>query len=140
MIVLDSTILIDLFQGNYVARRFMDYITSTFPEEEVVTTAVNYYEVFLGINHRRSTKEEIFFREFFSNIDVINLDQSAAEEASRIMALLLKKGRPAKALDVLIAGIAKTNGATKLVARDIHFECISDVVKFKILVYDSEPK
>ncbi len=130
----DSTILIDLFQGNDVARRFMDYITSTFPEEEVTTTAVNYYEVFLGINHRRSRKEEIFFRKFFSNIDVIDLDVKAAEEASRIMALLLSKGRPAKVLDVLIAGIAKTNGATKLVARDRHFECISGAVNFEIFL------
>jgi tRNA(fMet)-specific endonuclease VapC len=140
MIILDSTILIDLFQGNDVARRFMDYITNFFPEDGVATTAVNYYEVYTGINHRRSKKEELFFREFFSNINILDLDQKAAEEASRIMARLLSDGRPIKSLDVLIAGIAKANGATKLVARDRHFECISDVVDFEILVYKSQSK
>ncbi len=140
MIVLDSTILIDLFQGNDIARRFMDYIISYFPEEEVVTTAINYYEVFLGINHRRSKKEEIFFTKFFSSISVLDFDFRAAEEASRIMANLLSKGRPVKTLDIFIAGVAKANGATKLVARDRHFECISDVVDFEILNYGSMTK
>jgi predicted nucleic acid-binding protein len=135
MIVLDSTILIDLFQGNDIARRFLNHIAESFPEDGIATTAVSYYEIYVGINHRKSKKEERFFRKFFSDIVILDLDQKAAEHASRIMARLLCDGRPIKSLDVLIAGIAKSNGATKLVARDRHFECISDVVDFEILVY-----
>ena len=62
MIVLDSTILIDLFQGNDVARRFLDYIAEFFPEDGIATTSVSYYEIYVGINHRKSKKEERFFR------------------------------------------------------------------------------
>lgn len=140
MIVLDSTILIDLFQGNNVARRFLDYITNFVPEDDVATTAVNYYEIYLGINHKKSKKEDLFFREFLRDITILDLDRKAAEEASRIMARLLSDGRPIKSLDVLIAGIAKANGATKVISRDRHFECISDVVDFEILVYESQMK
>lgn len=140
MIVLDSTILIDLFQGNNVARRFLDYITNFVPEDDVATTAVNYYEIYLGINHRKSKKEDLFFREFLRDITILDLDRKAAEEASKIMAHLLSDGRPIKSLDVLIAGIAKANSATQVISRDRHFECISDVVDFEILVYESQMK
>lgn len=140
MIVLDSTILIDLFQGNNVARRFLDYITNFVPEDDVATTAVNYYEIYLGINHRKSKKEDLFFREFLRDITILDLDRKAAEEASKIMARLLSDGRPIKSLDVLIAGIAKANSATQVISRDRHFECISDVVDFEILVYESQMK
>jgi tRNA(fMet)-specific endonuclease VapC len=104
----------------------------------VATTAVSYYEVFAGINHRNSRKEAAFFGEFFSNIEILNLDCMAAEEASKIMAGLLRKGCPVKPLDALIAGIAKANGATKIIAGDRHFEYISEVVDFKIVVYNAQ--
>ncbi len=140
MIVLDSTILVDIFQGNDIARRFLDHVLNFFPDDDVATTAVNYYEIYMGINHRKSKKGDLFFREFLRDITILDLDRKSAEEANKIMARLLSDGRPIKSLDVLIAGIAKANGATRLVSRDRHFECISDVVDFEILVYESQMK
>jgi len=136
MIIFDSTVLIDLFKGNRIAKALISEVIDSLLSEAVATTTVSYYEVFTGINHRNSKKEDAFFRQFFSNIEVLNLDCTAAEEASKIMAELLRKGWPVKPLDALIAGIAKANGATKIIAGDRHFEYISEVVDFEIVVYN----
>ncbi len=140
MIIFDSTVLIDLFKGNSIAETLITEVIDSPLSEAVATTAVSYYEVFTGINHRNSRKEDAFFRQFFSNIEVLDLDRTAAEEASKIMARLLSKGCPVKPLDALIAGIAKANGATKIIAGDRHFECISEVVDFEIVVYNAHKR
>jgi tRNA(fMet)-specific endonuclease VapC len=140
MIIFDSTVLIDLFKGNNIAEALIAEVTDSPLDEAVATTAVSYYEVFTGIKHRDSRKEDAFFRQFFTNIEVLDLDRKAAEEASKIMARLLSKGCPVKPLDALIAGIAKANGATKIIAGDRHFECISEVVDFEIVVYNAQKR
>ncbi len=137
MIILDSTVLIDLFKGNNVAKALIDEVNESPEDETVATTVISYYEIFTGIKHRASSKEDAFFRQFFANIEILDLDRKAAEEASEIMARLLNEGCPVKPLDVLIAGIAKANGANKIIAGDRHFECISGIVDFEIAVYNA---
>ena len=49
------------------------------------------------------------------------------------MANLLTIGKPVNALDVLIAGIAVTNGADKIASTDKRFDDISKVTGLEIL-------
>jgi len=51
------------------------------------------------------------------------------------MADLLTMGRPVNTLDVLIAGIAITNGAEKIATRDKDFMEISEVSLLETLFY-----
>lgn len=127
MIVLDTSSLIDFFRGEEKAREFMD--------DDVTTTVISYYEILSGIKHRKARKEEQFFRRFFSEIEVLDFDRKAAEEASDIMGRLLSLGTPVNSTDVLIAGIAAANGAEKIVSRDGDFITIGKVSKFDVLVY-----
>lgn len=127
MIVLDTGALIDFFRGEENARKFMD--------EDVTTTIISYYEILSGIKHRKARKEEQFFRRFFSEIEVLDFDLKAAEEASDIMGRLLSLGTPVNSMDVLIAGIAAANGAEKIISRDTDFISIGKVSKFDVLVY-----
>ena len=127
MIVVDTSTLIDFFRGLEETREFMD--------DDVTTTIISYYEIFSGIKHRKARKEEQFFRRFFSEIEVLDFDLKAAEEASDIMGRLLNLGTPVNSTDVLIAGIAAANGAEKIISRDSDFISIGKVSKFDVLVY-----
>ncbi|WP_440955828.1 type II toxin-antitoxin system VapC family toxin [Methanosarcina sp. Mfa9] len=127
MIVLDTSTLIDFFRGVEKTREFMD--------EDVTTTSVSYYEILSGVKHRKARKEEQFFRRFFSEIEVLDFDLRAAEEASDIMGRLLGLGTPVNSADVLIAGIAVVNGAEKIVSRDRDFISIGKVSELDVLIY-----
>lgn len=127
MIVLDTSALIDFFRGVENTREFMD--------NDVTTTVITYYEILSGVKHRKARKEEQFFRRFFSEIDVLNFDLKAAEEASDIMGRLLSLGTPVNSTDVLIAGIAVVNGAEKIVSRDRDFINIGKVSNLDVFIY-----
>jgi tRNA(fMet)-specific endonuclease VapC len=127
MIILDTSVLIDFFRGEEKTREFLD--------EDVTTTIISYYEIFSGAKHRKARKEEQFFKRFFSEIEVLDFDLKAAEEASDIMSRLLSLGTPVNSMDVLIAGIASANGAEKIVSRDSDFISIEKVSKFDVLIY-----
>ena len=127
MIVFDTSALIDLFRGSEKIREFVS--------DDAATTMISCYEIFAGINHRRSEREEQFFRRFFSGIEILEFDMRAAEKAGLIMGQLLIQGTPVNTLDVLIAGTAITNGAERLLSRDRDFEKISQVSELAILIY-----
>ena len=126
MIVLDTSVLIDYFRG-----KSFDIVENS----DAVTTVITYHEIISGIKHKKAKKEEIFFRRFFSDIKVLDFDLKASEESSEIMGRLLNIGKIVNTLDVLIAGIAVTNGADKIVSRDKDFLEISKVTGLEIEVY-----
>ncbi len=128
MIVLDTSILIDYFKGKNIS---FNFVTNS----DAATTVITYHEILSGIKHRKAKKEEVFYRRFFSDIKVLDFDLKAGEESSNIMARLLSLGKLVNTLDVLIAGIAITNGADKIVSRDKDFLEISKVTGLEIEVY-----
>lgn len=101
----------------------------------MTTTVITYYEIFSGVKYRKARKEEQFLRKFFSEIDVLDFDRKAAEEASDIMGRLLSLGIPVNSTNVLIAGIAVVNGTEKIVSRNIDFISIGKVSELEVLVY-----
>ena len=127
MIILDTSALIDLFRGREEIRKAMG--------GDVASTVVNYHEIFAGIKHRKAKAEERFFRRFFSDIRILELDPVAAERSSEIMGRLLTLGISVNDLDVLIAGIAVANGAETLFTRDSDFESIAKVTELNIKTY-----
>lgn len=128
MIVLDTSVLIDYFRGKNSS---FDFVSNS----DAATTVVTYHEILSGIKHRKAKKEEAFYRRFFSDIKILDLDLKAVEESSDIMARLLSQGRVVNTLDVLISGIAMTNGADKIVSRDKDFLEISKVTGLEIEIY-----
>jgi predicted nucleic acid-binding protein len=128
MIVVDTSVLIDFFKGK---NKSFDISENS----EAVTTTITYHEIFSGLKHKKAKKEEMFFRRFFSDIIILDFDLMASEESSEIMARLLSIGKTVNTLDVLIAGIAVTNGADKIISRDRDFLEISKVTELDIEVY-----
>ncbi len=128
MIVLDTSVLIDYFKGE---NKSFDFVTNS----DAAATVISYHEILSGIKHKKAKKEEAFYRRFFSNIKILEFGLKASEESSSIMARLLSLGKLVNTLDVLIAGIAITNGAEKIVSRDKDFLEISKVTGLEIEVY-----
>lgn len=128
MIVVDTSVLIDYFKGNNESFDISE-------NSDAVTTTITYHEIFSGIKHKKARKEEMFFRRFFSDITILDYDLKASEESSEIMARLLSIGKIVNTLDVLIAGIAITNGAEKIISRHMDFLEISKVTRLEIEVY-----
>ena len=127
MIILDTSALIDLFRGGNEIRMAIG--------SDVASTAINYHEIYVGIKHHKAKAEERFFRRFFSDIKILDLDRTSAEESCEIMSRLLALGISVNAFDVLIAGIAVANGAETLITRDRDFESIAKVTELNIKVY-----
>ena len=127
MIVLDTSALIDLFRGGEEIRNIIG--------GDVASTAINYHEIFVGIKHHKAKAEERFFRRFFSDIKILDLDVIAAERSSEIISRLLTLGISVNAIDVLIAGLAIANGAEALITKDQDFDSISKVTELNIKVY-----
>ena len=127
MIVLDTSALIDLFRGGNEIGKVMG--------SDVASTAINYHEIYVGIKHHKAKAEERFFRRFFSDVKILDLDRASAEKSSEIMSRLLALGISVNAFDVLIAGIAVANGAETLITRDKDFESIAKVTELNMKVY-----
>jgi tRNA(fMet)-specific endonuclease VapC len=127
LIILDTSALIDLFRGG-------DEILKSL-EGDVASTAISYYEIYVGIKRNKARSEERFFRRLFSDIEILDLDRSSAERSSEIMSRLMALGILVNAFDVLIAGIAEANGAETLITRDKDFESIAKVTELNIKVY-----
>ncbi len=139
MIVLDTTYLIDFFigmketLGAFEITEIDDLDIALDFDSDVATTVITFHEIMSGVKHKKVKKEERFFRRFFSETPVLDFDLRTAEKSSEIMGHLLTMGKPVNALDVLIAGIAVTNGADKIASADKRFDEISKVTGLEIL-------
>jgi hypothetical protein len=127
MNVLDTSAIIDFFRGSKKTLEFMN--------DEASTSIINYYELLAGVKHKKAKREEMIFRRFLSQIRILDLDLKAAEKASEIMARLMSLGMPVNSMDVLIAGIAVTNGADRLISRDQDFMKISQASDLDVTLY-----
>ena len=139
MIVLDTAYLIDFFKGKKETLgafqiKEIDALNIALDfESDIATTVVTFHEIMSGVKHKKVKKEERYFRRFFTETPVLDFDFKAAEKSSEIMADLLNIGRPVNPLDVLIAGIAVTNGADKIATTDKRFDEISKVTGLEII-------
>lgn len=127
MIVFDTSALIDLFRGKNEILQSVD--------DDIASTAVSYHEIYVGIKRQKARAEEKFFRRLFSDIKILDLDIASAKRSSEIMSRLMALGISVNAFDVLIAGIAESNGAEAIVTRDKDFEAIAKVTELNIKLY-----
>jgi len=95
-------------------------------------TSISLFELLSPIINKRLVARERAVRAFARESQFLGLDAAATEEASGIMGSLLRIRRPVNALDVLISGIAVSNGAEELVTMDRDFQTIEKVANIKV--------
>ncbi|MEK6927692.1 MAG: type II toxin-antitoxin system VapC family toxin [Nanoarchaeota archaeon] len=130
MIGIDTGVLIDLFRENESLRKFLEGI-----DEPLVTTIINYQEIFFGINPKKESfvGESNFYNELFSNLEIYQLDKFSSDKSSNIFWYLNNMGKDIGKFDSLIAGILLANGIDKIITKNAkHFE---NVKGLKVLSY-----
>jgi len=88
----------------------------------------------------KSPKEERFFRHFFSDVEILDFNPTAAELASDIGARMTKEGNRVNAFDILITGIALAHHAGAIITADTDFNEIAKYAGIEIRNYNREEK
>ena len=118
MIVLDSTILIDILRGNIE----LDSVLK--PTEKYCTTLLNLQEVCFGL-HQRERKAYELLKE---TLIILDYTIDAVEISSNIYFQLEKKGKTIGKFDCIIAGIALTHNCNKILTKNAkHFSHIPGI-------------
>lgn len=78
---------------------------------------------------------KFIFKNFFSNVHILDFDVKAAEECSNIANRLMAIGRDINAIDVLNAGIAVASGIQRIATRDEDFVQIGGIADIEVLNY-----
>ena len=122
MICLDSSFVIDYWQGEVYTKGFL---VETDDDFGIPTVAL--YELYVGALLSDSTDETI--GSVVDDLDwaePLGFDDDAARSAAMIDESLLQNGERVNAMDVLIAATARAHEAP-LVATDSHFERVPDL-------------
>lgn len=110
MLCLDSNIVSDYLTGHEPAQEFLD----AHPHEDLVVTATTMVELYMGALHGHFDGDLDDTREAIGwlGLDVLQHDHRTALEAARLQRELIERGTPLTAMDAMIAGVARMNGAT----------------------------
>jgi tRNA(fMet)-specific endonuclease VapC len=122
MICIDSSCVIDFLRGDKNAR---DVIFKY--KEDIVTTEITIFEVFLGVYLSNKKNEENILESFFDSLDVLNIG-GWGDRAAKIFANLSEKGSIIEQNDCLIVATMLVNGCNKILTKNVkHFSRIEGI-------------
>ncbi len=130
MIILDTNVLSALMRRR-PDERVIDWLDQQ-PRMSVWTTSVTILEVRFGLQTMPVGKRRARLMEGFETVladkigrRIAPFDTAAAEQASDLMAVRYKKGRPGELRDTMIAGIVLACHATLATRNTSHFDDLS---------------
>ncbi len=112
MIVLDTSVIISILHASETGKKALILLGTEIP----VTTALSVFEAL----RKFKPAEAKNFREQIKAVDILELDAIGAAEAACIDAELSRSGNKIPAMDMLIAGICRSKGAS-ILTMDVHF-------------------
>ncbi|MDP2807713.1 MAG: type II toxin-antitoxin system VapC family toxin [bacterium] len=120
--LVDTDILSLFFRNNHnVVLNFKSYLVR---HGKINLSIITYYEILSGLKHRDALKQLDSFLEFAKHNTVIPLTKESVEISSDIYAEQRKSGSPIDDIDILIAGIARSNGLILATNNEDHFKKI----------------
>ncbi len=125
-VLLDSSVLIELFRKKYKEKTLFYTLSLTY--DDLFISSITYYEI--GIGNRKS---HIDYWELLSeNLNVIPLDKDCSKSAIKIYLDLLKMNKMIDLADILIGATAITNNIPIATLNVKHFERIKalEILKF----------
>jgi predicted nucleic acid-binding protein len=122
MIVLDSSVLIDLFRKEDKKSSFFYQISNL--HSELAISSITHYEV--GIGNRKSHTE--YWDQLCGNFTILPFDTACSETAIKIYLDLLKKNRLIDLADILIGVTAVANDIPIATLNFKHFERIDNLI------------
>lgn len=127
MKALDSTFIIDFLRNKKEALA----TERNFQNELLATTAVNYFEILLGILLMKENKEkkQHVFENFMERLEIFPLGIDESKKAADIACNIIQNGTMISDLDYLIGGILLTHGCTTIVTNnEKHFRHVKGLV------------
>lgn len=123
MICVDTSCIIDFLKNEKEAVNIIDK-----HKDELVTTDINVFEVFMGIYTKKDyEKEEEVARAFFGSIKILGIG-GWGEKAAEILSHLIKNGEIVEENDCFIVSIMLLNGCNKILTRNKkHFSRIKGI-------------
>jgi tRNA(fMet)-specific endonuclease VapC len=127
-ILLDTTIVIELFKGNKI------FASQVSQYENVFITITVLGELYVGINRVANQPKHLkLLQEFIKNTTVIAADTETAVQYGKIMASLYKKGKPIPTNDIWIGAIGLQYNLP-IASKDKHFK---EIDSLKLLLWQS---
>jgi len=122
-----DTDILSLFLRNHpkVKQNFERYLTEYFT---INFSIITYYEIVSGLKYKDAHKQLKAFEELAKNSSILLATEESMNIAAEIYADLRKKGELIDDIDILIAGIAKSNDLILVTHNRSHYDRISDLV------------
>jgi predicted nucleic acid-binding protein len=117
MIVVDTSLFVDVQRGREAARHRLDKLLSN--PEELAISAMTILEVYAA--PRMSAKWSRFYARIFDAVEILDLDSEAAETGARLARDMARRGFTFHNADAAIAGCAARAGAAMIVTADRDF-------------------
>lgn len=133
MLVLDTNLLSDYFNGTDSARSFL----TEYEREEWAVPAIVLYETLMGAvyGYIQAPTNDVYHA-VSSSMMVLEISERTAVEARNLQKALLSEGEPVEQLDALIAASAREHGGTFATA-DQRFW--TDTVESELAIARYEP-
>jgi tRNA(fMet)-specific endonuclease VapC len=120
--LIDTDILSLFFRKNEkVLTHFREYLKVY---EQINFCIITYYEILSGLKHKDAGKQLDLFQEFVGYSMVLPLTEESVEISADLYANLRKRGQQLDDIDILIAGIAISNGMLLVTRNTKHFDRI----------------
>jgi tRNA(fMet)-specific endonuclease VapC len=122
--VLDTTVLVNHLRS---ADRTTT-ITRLEGKTQLATTIINVFELYFGAYKSKDVKRNLAaVKGLRSTLQVLNLTESSAERAGKVLAGLEAKGQPLDPRDLFVAAICLEQGFAILTDNMDHFERVPDL-------------
>jgi tRNA(fMet)-specific endonuclease VapC len=92
--------------------------------DSIAISIISCYEIISGLQSINANKRIVEFEKFCELIDIVNLDKYSILASCKIYSILKKSGNLIDDMDILIAGIAKSNNLVMVTDNMQHFERI----------------
>jgi tRNA(fMet)-specific endonuclease VapC len=124
MILLDSSVLIEMFRKKEKQETFFYYLTQT--EENFAISVITHYEILCGSNENQNN----FWNNFIKLITIIPFDTNISSEAIKIYKDLKRSNRMIDLADIFIAATAKSN---KIMLATLNIDHFSRIKGLKLI-------
>ncbi|MCJ7450315.1 MAG: PIN domain-containing protein [Candidatus Nanohaloarchaeota archaeon QJJ-9] len=123
-LMLDTSVLIDLYQGKEETVKKLEEKSDLHPENPTITFA-NFAEFYQGFEEK-DKKEKQRAEEFLNKFTYLKSSPRTAKRFSELKHRLEEEGKKIPLLDIYIASIAIENRIT-VITRDKHFKEIEEL-------------
>ena len=123
MIIVDSTVIIDIWRGRSIVKS----ILKPYSNQTIYISAITLAEIYDGLGYTKEKKSEKIFLQIKDQIEkvlsefhIIPINSQILQESGSLKGYLRAKGIILDLADCIIGTTAKLMNAEKLITRNIH--------------------